>query len=141
MDQHNKLRSLFVGVAALCVTTLPGVAVAQAGGPASAPVVRPGYEVPRQPNGKPDLSGVWTNATSTNLERSPKDGDKLVLSAEEMSKIEQDTFARNNRQNAKTPKEIQDNWTKIANGPDTLDECRSGARGAACGYNACLLYT
>ncbi len=136
MYQRNRLRNLFVGVAALCVTTLPCVASAQAGGPASAPVVRSGYEVPRQPNGKPDLSGVWTNATSTNLERTASDGDKLILSAEEMQKIEKDTFARNDRQNARTPKEIQDNWAKIANGPDTLDECRSGARGAACGYNA-----
>ncbi len=73
------------------------------------------------------------------VDRTPaldKDGDKLILSEAEMEQIEKDTFARNERQNAKTPKEIQDNWTKIANGPDTLDECRSGARGAACGYNA-----
>ena len=136
MNQRNTLRALTLSAAMLCAITAPSVASAQTGGPTGAPVVRSGYEVPRQQNGKPDLSGVWTNATSTNLERSPKDGDKLVLSAAEMEQIEKDTFARNERQNAKTPKEIQDNWTKIANGPDTLDECRSGARGAACGYNA-----
>ena len=119
MFQQNKLRSLLVGVAALCASTLPGVASAQAGGPSSAPVVRQGYTVPRLSDGKPDLSGVWTNATSTELQRSIKDGDKLVLSEAEMEQIEKNTFARNERQNAKTPKEIQENWTKIANGPDT----------------------
>ena len=133
MKQRNLFRALCVGVAMCAVA--PGVASAQAAGP-TAPVVKPGYTVPRLSDGKPDLSGVWTNATSTELQRAIKDGDKLVLSDAEVEKIEQDTFARNNRQNAKTPKEIQENWTKIANGPDTLDECRSGARGAACGYNA-----
>ncbi len=136
MNQRNSLRALMLGAVMLGAITAPCVASAQTGGPATAPVVRQGYTVPRLSDGKPDLSGVWTNATSTNLERSANDGDKLALSKEEVEKIEKDTFARNDRQNAKTPKEIQDNWTKIANGPDTLDECRSGARGAACGYNA-----
>lgn len=134
MKQRNLFRALCVS-AAMCGLT-PGVAAAQSAGGPNAPVVQSGYTVPRLSDGKPDLSGVWTNATSTNLERSIKDGDKLILTNEEMAKIEQDTFARNNRQNARTPKEIQENWAKIANGPDTLDECRSGARGAACGYNA-----
>jgi hypothetical protein len=54
-----------------------------------------------------------------------------------MMAIEKETFERNARQNGKTPKELQENWTKIATaGPDTLDECRSGSRGPACGYNA-----
>jgi hypothetical protein len=101
------------------------------------PVVKQGYVVPRLKDGKPDLSGVWTNASTTRLERSAQAGDKLVYTKEEMAKIESDTFARNARQNARTPKEVQDNWTKIAtSGPDTLDECRSGSRGPACGYNA-----
>ncbi len=72
MFQQNKLRSLFVGVAALCASTLPCVASAQAGGPSHAPVVRQGYTVPRLSDGKPDLSGVWTNATSTELQRSTR---------------------------------------------------------------------
>jgi hypothetical protein len=100
------------------------------------PVVKQGYVVPRMKDGKPDLNGVWTNASTTRLERSAQLGDKLVYTREEMNKIESETFARNARQNARTPKEIQDNWTKIAGGPDTLDECRSGSRGPACGYNA-----
>lgn len=125
-----------LGFAALAMFVTPALAHAQ-----TAPRVLPapvvlGYQPPRTPDGKPDLEGVWTNASSTNLERSPKYGDQLILSDEEMAAIEKDTFARNARQNAPTPKELQQNWTKIANAPDTLDECRSGARGAACGYNA-----
>jgi hypothetical protein len=100
------------------------------------PAVRPGYVVPRMKDGKPDLNGVWTNASSTNLTRSPDLGAKLEYDDEEMAQIESDTFARNARQNAPTPKELQDNWKTIARGPDTLDECRSGSRGPACGYNA-----
>ncbi len=100
------------------------------------PAVQPGYIVPRMRDGRPDLNGVWTNASSTGLERAARYGEQLVLSKEEMTQIEKDTFERNARQNARTPKEIQDNWDKIARGPDTLDECRSGSRGPACGYNA-----
>jgi hypothetical protein len=131
------LRTALAGLAVLASVAFPGIAAAQAPGPDSPPPVRPGYQPPRLASGKPDLNGVWTNASSTNLERARNYGDQLVLSDEEMAKIEGETFARNNRQNAPTPKEVQDNWTKIATaGPDTLDECRSGARGASCGYNA-----
>src|SRR6185503_3834553 len=61
---------------------------------------------------------------------------QLIMSDEEMKAIEKDTQARNARQNAQTPQSVRDNWTQIAKGPDTSDECRSGSRGAACGYNA-----
>jgi hypothetical protein len=135
-----------VGLILAAATALPGMAAAQtpseqtpSAQPAAsspAPTVQAGYQVPRLSTGKPDLSGVWTNATSTNLERARDLGDKLILSDAEMEAIERQTFERNERQNARTPKEIQDNWEKIARGPDTLDECRSGSRGPACGYNA-----
>ncbi len=153
MKQTAKL--LFVSLAALGAAMAPGLASAQQAPAVQAatarpdpaanaaaraatlkPVVKPGYVVPRMKDGKPDLSGVWTNASTTRLERSPQYGAKLILTKEEMNKIEGETFARNARQNARTPKEVQDNWTKIASGPDTLDECRSGSRGPACGYNA-----
>src|SRR5687768_13178971 len=42
-----------------------------------------GWKVPRTPDGKPDLQGNWTNATLTQLERSPAQGDRKVLTAEE----------------------------------------------------------
>ncbi len=132
MKRITQMRALAVGLAALAAAALPGLASAQT----TAPAVRPGYQVPRTSDGRPDLSGVWTNASSTNLERSRNLGDQLIYTNEEMAKIEKDTFARNARQNAQTPKEVQENWTQIARGPDTLDECRSGSRGPACGYNA-----
>ena len=144
--QPANLRALFVSLAAMGAAIAPDLASAQtpatqtastgASAPVNVPVVRPGYRVPRLSTGKPDLNGVWTNATATNLERARTYGEQLILSNEEMAKMEKDTFARNARQNAPTPKAIQDNWDKIARGPDTLDECRSGSRGPACGYNA-----
>jgi hypothetical protein len=100
------------------------------------PVVRPGYVAPRTSDGHPDLGGVWTNATTTRLERAANLGDKLVMTAAEMAAIEKDTQARNARQNAPTSQELIKNWANRGQTPDTADECRSGARGAACGYNA-----
>ena len=56
------------------------------------------------------------------------------------------TVSCNVRQNAPTPKELQENWTNVAKDPDKLDECRSGATAAvgsartqprpACQYSA-----
>jgi hypothetical protein len=121
-----------------------GMLVCCAGGPALAqsaakmarPIVRAGYEPQRAADGHPDLSGVWSNATTTPLTRPGTYGDKLVLSDEEVAKLEGDTSQRNARQNAPTPAQLQKDWSKIGLKPDTLDECRSGSTGAACGYNA-----
>ena len=46
------------------------------------------WKAPRNVWGHPDLSGVWTNATITRLERDPRFGDRLVLSEEEARRIE-----------------------------------------------------
>jgi hypothetical protein len=97
--------------------------------------VQAGYKAPRQLDGHPDLEGVWTNATATRLER-PANYDKLALTKEEAARVENATLARNARINAPTAQATVDNWKDLAKGPDTLDECRGGSRGVACGYNA-----
>jgi len=58
-----------------------------------------GYTVPRTPDGKPDLQGVWTNASLTSLERPA--GQPLVIPAERAAQAEkqraQMMAAQNNR--------------------------------------------
>lgn len=121
-----------VSLAAICVPTF---AAAQSDLMPRA-VVQDGYEVPRLSNGRPEIQGIWTNATTTDLERPAEYGERLVMTPTELANTEQATFARNARQNAPTSEETFEAWKDVATQPDTSDECRSGSRGAACGYNA-----
>ena len=86
-----------------------------------------GYKAPRNSYGQPDLSGVWTNATITRLERDPRLGERLTLTDEEVARAEGATAQRNERLAQPTAAA-----TKV----DDLPECGSGATGPACGYNA-----
>jgi hypothetical protein len=52
----------------------------------------------RTPDGKPDLQGVWSNATITPLER-PQNVSSLVLSDEEAARMERATLERRERLN------------------------------------------
>jgi hypothetical protein len=45
------------------------------------------YAPPRNAMGQPDLSGLWTNATVTQLERDPRFGDRLTMTREEAGKL------------------------------------------------------
>lgn len=45
-------------------------------------------QVPRTPDGKPDLQGIWTNATITPLERLPMMGDRATVTASEAAAYE-----------------------------------------------------
>jgi len=56
-------------------------------GPERAP--QPAAKVPRRPDGRPDLSGTWTFATITPLERPAEFAGKEVLSAQERLAVEQ----------------------------------------------------
>jgi hypothetical protein len=116
------IRGLLFGAAAVAVAALPAAAQTD---PAS---VAKGYHAPRNAVGQPDLSGVWSNATITRLERDPKYGERLTLTADEAKAIENTSDARNARLRANTDTSNKD--------PDKLPECQSGATGPACGYNA-----
>lgn len=55
--------------------------------PAALPAADGDGDIPRTANGKPDLTGVYDIATLTPLERDPKFGDNLYLTAEEAEEI------------------------------------------------------
>ena len=101
-----------------------------------APKLQAGFKVPRLSDGRPELEGIWTNATTTKLERPASFGDRLMMTPQELAEAEKATQARNARQNAPTSQEVIESWKTTGLQPDTADECRSGSRGAACGYNA-----
>ena len=70
-------------LAVLCATTAPGVvstAVAQAASDAEK------WEVPRTPDGHPDLQGNWSNSTLTPFER--REGQGPIYTWEEVAEIE-----------------------------------------------------
>jgi len=46
------------------------------------------WEMPRTADGKPNLQGIWTNATQTPLQRPEEFGDKGSLTEEEASNVE-----------------------------------------------------
>lgn len=133
-----KLRTMTCGLVsgAAMFGFLAGTALADSPSEMAKPIVQEGYDPPRTPSGRPDFTGVWTNASTTPLTRPREYGDRLTLTDAEVAELEGATDARNARQNAPTPRELVENWDQIGLQPDTLDECRSGATGAACGYNA-----
>jgi hypothetical protein len=51
------------------------------------------HSVPRRPDGRPDLSGVWTFATVTPLERPKELGNKAVLTDKEAAEFEKQIIA------------------------------------------------
>jgi hypothetical protein len=133
MKSSILMSALFAG-GAIAVFAAPAALAQEAQMPA--PQVRAGYEPPRLSTGRPQIEGIWSNATTTDLERPAEFGERLVMTPQELAETEQSTFERNARQNAPTSQETFETWKEVALEPDTSDECRSGSRGAACGYNA-----
>ena len=46
------------------------------------------WEIPRTPDGKPDLQGIWTNATQTPLQRPAEFGNRGYLNEQEAADLE-----------------------------------------------------
>ncbi len=79
-------------LAVLCAIAMPGVVSTAA---AQARATGADWEVPRTPDGRPDLQGNWTNQTLTPLQRRADQGP--VYTPEEVARIEQgavDRFVR-----------------------------------------------
>lgn len=60
------------------------------------------YKPPRNELGQPDISGLWTNETLTRFERPPAYGDRLVLTEEEVARMEGAADERYHRANLPT---------------------------------------
>jgi hypothetical protein len=51
------------------------------------------YQVPRLPDGTPDLQGIWTNATATPVERAPELGERRAFTQQEADAIREAALA------------------------------------------------
>jgi hypothetical protein len=76
---NAKLTTLFVGAATLVVA----VTAANA-----APIYYDGYQPAKNSYGQPDLTGTWSNATTTDVVRPARFGDRLILTEEEAAELE-----------------------------------------------------
>src|SRR5258707_165470 len=89
----------------------------------------PAWQAPTTAYGQPDLQGIWTNKTITNLTRDPKLGTRNVLTKAEAEAMEQATRDQVAKADAPTPPDATVADLKNANcGPD-------GISGFNCGYN------
>ena len=80
-----------IAVCSLAIAPVAAQAPAAATKPNGAPAKA--YVQPKTPDGQPDISGYWTNATYVPLER-PKGVTKEFYTPEEMAKIERDAALR-----------------------------------------------
>jgi hypothetical protein len=82
--------SAVVPAALMIVLTVPAAAQAPGGKPHPPAAARQKPSpTPRTPDGRPDLQGVWTNATFTLFERPPSLADKAFFSEAEAAAYEQ----------------------------------------------------
>lgn len=107
-------------LASICLFTALLVAQGLAAGQ------RPRWTPPRTPDGRPDLQGIWTNATLTPLERPTELAGKQVLSPAEAAAYEKDLLLHANRDIRNGPDDVGaynelwfDRGTKIVGGRRT----------------------
>jgi hypothetical protein len=86
---------LVVLVAVIWLATMPIAGQAPSAGARTNRSASPAYNVPRTPDGQPDLQGFWTNATYTSLER-PKNVTKEFYTREEALEVAKRAAAEEN---------------------------------------------
>src|SRR5580693_10044540 len=105
---------------------LLGAAISALAAATAAPAAA-AYKAPVNAYGQPDLEGTWTNATLTVLERPKEFGERLVMTPEEVKKVEGDDAKMYAADAA--PRDPKFKTT------DLPHECGKGFTGAGCGYN------
>src|SRR5207302_3388341 len=85
------------GLISAMALLVPGLAAAQSNTNAATKAPSAASTVPRTPDGKPDLQGVWDFRTITPLERPRELGEKAFFTAEEAVAWEKDENRRQNR--------------------------------------------
>jgi hypothetical protein len=116
-----KFSTLLAGMS-IAALAMPSFAATTAPAPAVA------YKAPLNAYGQPDLEGTWTNATLTVLERPKEYGNRAIMTAEEVKKIEGDDAKAVADGNAPTDPKVKTT--------DLPHECGRGFSGAGCGYNS-----
>jgi len=86
------------------------------------------YVAPLNAFGQPDLEGTWTNATLTTLVRTAEYGNRLIMTPQEVAKIEGADAKEVAAGNAPTDPKVKTT--------DLPYNCGRGFSGAGCGYNA-----
>ena len=115
----------FVVAGALSAVAIPSVtamAATDAAKPATA------FKPPVNAFGQPDLQGYWTNASLTNMRRPAEYGDRLVMTPQEVAKLEGDNANAIEEGNKPTDPKL-----KVTDLPYS---CGRGFTGVGCGYNA-----
>lgn len=106
------LIALGLGLAAMTA----GIAAAQTPS-ATPPLHAPGYVPPKLKDGRPDLQGMWSNASITHLQRAGKFKD-LVLSKEDAAQLEGADYYNNRRKEDAKPADVKN--LKLLDGSDLL---------------------
>jgi hypothetical protein len=116
-------------LAACLAASAISLAMIPAAGVLAAPTrSAPAYVAPTNGFGQPDLQGTWTNATLTTLTRPAQYGDRLVMTPDEVKKLEGDNAAQVVEGNKPTDPKVKTTDLPYA--------CGRGFVGAGCGYNA-----